>query len=84
MVLSDVSIKRPVFATVISLMLVVLGLASISKLPIREYDNAVKTPRGLASASKVSKPRSRTARPGCFETSSCKRWLAKGRTGPSR
>jgi len=37
MVLSDVSIKRPVFATVISLMLVVLGFASIMKLPVREY-----------------------------------------------
>jgi multidrug efflux pump len=37
MVLSDISIKRPVFATVISLMLIVLGLASLSKLPIREY-----------------------------------------------
>ncbi len=37
MVLSDISIKRPVFATVISLLLVVLGLASVMKLPIREY-----------------------------------------------
>ena len=37
MVLSDVSIKRPVFATVISLMLIVLGIASLIKLPIREY-----------------------------------------------
>ncbi|MCA3389999.1 MAG: efflux RND transporter permease subunit [Roseomonas sp.] len=37
MVLSDISIKRPVFATVISLMLIVLGLASLYKMPIREY-----------------------------------------------
>jgi multidrug efflux pump len=37
MVLSDVSIKRPVFATVISLMLIVLGLASLLRLPVREY-----------------------------------------------
>jgi multidrug efflux pump len=37
MILSDISIKRPVFATVISLMLIVLGLASVVKLPIREY-----------------------------------------------
>ena len=36
MVLSDVSIKRPVFAIVISLMLVVLGLASFRSLPVRE------------------------------------------------
>jgi len=37
MVLSDISIKRPVFATVLSLILVVLGLAAGSRLPIREY-----------------------------------------------
>jgi multidrug efflux pump len=37
MVLSDISIKRPVFATVVSLLLIVLGLASLSTLPIREY-----------------------------------------------
>ncbi len=37
MILSDISIKRPVFATVLSLMLIVLGLASVMKLPIREY-----------------------------------------------
>ena len=37
MVLSDVSIKRPVFATVISLTVLVLGLAAFLKLPVREY-----------------------------------------------
>ncbi len=37
MVLSDVSIKRPVFATVISLMLTVLGLFALLRMPIREY-----------------------------------------------
>jgi multidrug efflux pump len=37
MILSDVSIKRPVFATVVSLMLIVLGIASLMRLPIREY-----------------------------------------------
>ena len=37
MVISDTSIKRPVFATVISLLLIVLGLAASSKLPVREY-----------------------------------------------
>ena len=37
MVLSDVSIKRPVFATVISLMLTVLGIFSLMRMPIREY-----------------------------------------------
>lgn len=39
MVLSDISVKRPVLATVISLLIVVLGLASMLDLPVREYPN---------------------------------------------
>ena len=37
MVLSDVSIKRPVLATVISLVLVIFGLFSYRQLSVREY-----------------------------------------------
>ena len=37
MVLSDVSIKRPVFATVVSLVLVIFGLFAFGRLAIREY-----------------------------------------------
>ncbi|MDX1694941.1 MAG: efflux RND transporter permease subunit [Ketobacteraceae bacterium] len=37
MLLSDVSIKRPVFASVISLLLVAFGLVSFERLPLREY-----------------------------------------------
>ncbi|WP_166252871.1 efflux RND transporter permease subunit [Marinobacter salicampi] len=37
MFLSDVSIKRPVFATVLSLLIVVFGLAALMGLPVREY-----------------------------------------------
>ncbi|MCC7046222.1 MAG: efflux RND transporter permease subunit [Alphaproteobacteria bacterium] len=37
MVLSDVSIKRPVFATVISLILVIFGLFSFRGMSVREY-----------------------------------------------
>ncbi|WP_404366187.1 efflux RND transporter permease subunit [Marinobacter sp.] len=37
MILSDISIKRPVFATVISLLIVVFGLAALFGLPVREY-----------------------------------------------
>jgi multidrug efflux pump len=37
MVLSDISIKRPVFATVLSLMLTVLGIFALLRMPIREY-----------------------------------------------
>ncbi|WP_295361757.1 efflux RND transporter permease subunit [Arenimonas sp.] len=36
MVLSDISIKRPVFATVMSLLLVVLGLIAFTRLTLRE------------------------------------------------
>jgi len=37
MVLSDVSIKRPVFAMVLSLLLLVLGLFAMQRMPVREY-----------------------------------------------
>jgi len=37
MILSDVSVKRPVFATVISLLLIVLGILSFLQLAVREY-----------------------------------------------
>ncbi|MDJ0883760.1 MAG: efflux RND transporter permease subunit [Desulfobacterales bacterium] len=39
MLLSDLSVKRPVFATVISLLLVVFGLVAFTRLPLREYPN---------------------------------------------
>lgn len=37
MVLSDLSIRRPVLATVMSLVLVLLGLMAYERLPVREY-----------------------------------------------
>ena len=37
MLISDVSVKRPVFATVISLLLVAFGLIAFDRLPLREY-----------------------------------------------
>lgn len=37
MVLSDISVKRPVFATVISLLLITFGVLSFLQLPVREY-----------------------------------------------
>lgn len=36
MLLSDLSVKRPVFASVISLLLIAFGLVSFSRLPLRE------------------------------------------------
>ena len=43
MLLSDISVKRPVFATVISLMLCVLGLVAFVNLPLRELPD-IDTP----------------------------------------
>ena len=37
MILSDISIKRPVFAAVISLLLLAFGILSFFELPLREY-----------------------------------------------
>ncbi|MBX2834932.1 MAG: efflux RND transporter permease subunit [Micavibrio sp.] len=37
MIISDVSIKRPVFASVISLLLIAFGLVSFDRLSLREY-----------------------------------------------
>jgi len=37
MFLSDVSIRRPVLATVFSILLIVFGVISFSRLPVREY-----------------------------------------------
>ena len=37
MILSDISVKRPVLASVLSLLLVVFGLVSFTGLPLREY-----------------------------------------------
>ncbi|WP_028299683.1 efflux RND transporter permease subunit [Oceanospirillum beijerinckii] len=39
MVLSEVSIKRPVFATVMSLLLLLVGLIAYDRLSVREYPN---------------------------------------------
>jgi multidrug efflux pump len=37
MFLSDVSIRRPVLATVFSMLLIVFGIISFERLPVREY-----------------------------------------------
>ncbi|MGH8671335.1 MAG: efflux RND transporter permease subunit, partial [Burkholderiales bacterium] len=37
MILSDLCIRRPVFATVMSLVIVLIGLMSYSRLTLREY-----------------------------------------------
>ena len=39
MILSDVSVKRPVFAAVMSILLVAFGLLAFDRLPLREFPN---------------------------------------------
>ena len=39
MVLSDLSIKRPVICLVASIVVVLIGLLAFRKLPVREYPN---------------------------------------------
>ena len=42
MKLSDLSIRRPVFAVVVSLLLVVLGLMSFMRLTLRELPTSIR------------------------------------------
>ena len=37
MIISDISVRRPVFATVISLLILAFGVLSFRDLPLREY-----------------------------------------------
>ena len=39
MVLSDISIRRPVLATVMSLLIILMGYLSYTRMPVREYPN---------------------------------------------
>ncbi|CUS48194.1 MAG: RND-type HAE1 family hydrophobe/amphiphile export system permease component [Idiomarinaceae bacterium HL-53] len=39
MLLSDVSVKRPVFATVVNILLIIFGVVAFTSLPLREYPN---------------------------------------------
>ena len=68
MKISAVSVKRPVFAAVISLMLVILGLLSASRLAVREDEspwttteladvaNEVRSIAGVVAADDVTGP----------------------------
>ena len=57
MIITDVSVRRPVFASVISLLLIAFGLITFDRLPLREYPDidppivSIETNyRGAASA----------------------------------
>ncbi|MFO1356370.1 MAG: efflux RND transporter permease subunit [Gammaproteobacteria bacterium] len=41
--ISDISVQRPVFAAVISLLLIILGLLALDRLPVREYPDVNPT-----------------------------------------
>ncbi|OZA28041.1 MAG: multidrug transporter AcrB [Hydrogenophilales bacterium 17-61-9] len=66
MILSDLSIRRPVLATVMSLLIILIGLIAFDRLPVREYPNidapvvSVRTVYPGASAevmeSQITKP----------------------------
>jgi len=66
MILSDIAIRRPVLASVVSLLIVLIGIVSYQRLPVREYPKidepvvTVETKYRGASAevieSRVSKP----------------------------
>jgi len=61
MILSDTSVRRPVFAAVISLMLIILGLLAIDRLAVREYPDvdppviSIKTEYRGASAEVIER-----------------------------
>jgi multidrug efflux pump len=40
--LSELSVRRPVFATVLSLLLVIIGLVSLERLPLREFPDITR------------------------------------------
>ena len=40
--ISEFCIRRPVFATVLSLMLVIFGLVSLERLSVREYPDIMR------------------------------------------
>ena len=73
MQLPEICIKRPVFATVLSLIILLIGLISYTRLSVREYPRidepvvsvATTLPRRLAprSSSRRSRSRSRIRSP---------------------
>ena len=49
MILSDISIRRPVFATVLSLMLLIIGVMAALRLPIREFPDVSRPIVGVST-----------------------------------
>jgi multidrug efflux pump len=62
MSISDLSIRRPVFATVLALLLVIIGLMAALRLPIREYPD-INRPVVSITTSTTAAPTRRSSRP---------------------
>ena len=57
MILSDVSVTRPVLAAVLSLLLIAFGLVAFDRLPLREYSQrTAKAVPTIASPSASAAP----------------------------
>ncbi|MDH3747011.1 MAG: efflux RND transporter permease subunit [Gammaproteobacteria bacterium] len=50
MLISDISVRRPVFAAVISLILVIIGLMSVQSMSIREYPDIQRPVVGISTS----------------------------------
>ena len=62
MFLSDTSVKRPVFASVLSILLIVFGLVAFSRLPLREFPDIDVSLRGAVSLARETDPEARSTR----------------------
>ena len=60
--LSELCIRRPVFATVLSLVVLLVGLMAYSRLPVREYPNIDEPVVSVTTDYRGASPRSSKAR----------------------
>ena len=57
MQIAEISIRRPVLATVLSLLIVLVGLVSYSRLAVREYPKIDEPVSPSACATSAPRPR---------------------------
>ena len=62
MKISELCIRRPVFATVISLVVLLIGLIAYQRLPVREYPNIDEPVVSVDTTYRGAAPRSSRAR----------------------
>ncbi len=73
---SELCIRRPVFATVLSLVIVLLGVVSYTRLTVREYPNVDEPVVSVSHA--IPAPRQRSSKPR-----SRRSWKAPSRASPA-